>query len=189
MNGKNEKGIDKLSKGTKIILLCIFACGWVGIQVHQQVRFAQDPTQRGIQQAGDYAQLIVPAAGFAGSLIIGDLGGALQFAAGCATTAGVTTILKQGIDSKRPNGGDHSFPSGHTAFAFQGAAFILRRYGWKLGILALLLACFVGYSRIEAKKHWPRDVLVGAVIGIASSYAFTRPLRKKELPKDFDTTK
>ncbi len=176
--GKNKY---KFSKKAKIIIVAVFALVWSGVQIHEQMRFADDPAQKGMQQAGDYVQMLVPAAGFVGSLVMGDINGALQFAAGCATTTGVTTILKQTIDAKRPDGGDHSFPSGHTAFAFQGAAFILRRYGWKLGILALLLACFVAYSRVEARKHWPRDVVVGAVIGIASSYAFTRPLKREEL--------
>lgn len=174
-SSRNNSSRFRLKKKTKIIIIGVFALLWGGIQIHEQIRFANDPAQQGVQQAGDYIQTLVPAAGFAGSLLIGDIDGAIRFALGCSATAGITSVLKQGIDAKRPNGGDHSFPSGHTAFAFQGAAFILRRYGWKLGILALLLACFVGYSRIESDKHWTRDVLAGAAIGIACSYAFTGP--------------
>ena len=82
------------------------------------------------------------------------------------------------IDKERPNNGNNdSFPSGHTSTAFQGAAFIQKRYGWKYGAPAYVAASFVGYSRVEADKHHLEDVIAGAAIGILSSYYFTTPYK------------
>lgn len=182
--GHKKNGRIRLSKKAKIIILAVFVAVWAGMQIHQQLDYASNSSRGVIERMGDHIQAFIPLAGLTGAAIIGDINGMLQFAAGCAVNAGITFGLKEAIHAKRPNGGSHSFPSGHTSFAFQGAAFITRRYGWKFGIFAMLLACFVGYSRVEANKHWPRDVLAGAVIGIASSYAFTRPYNKKDLLKN-----
>jgi membrane-associated phospholipid phosphatase len=59
--------------------------------------------------------------------------------------------------------------------AFQGATFIGRRYGWRLGAPCYLAAAFVGWSRIEAEsdKHDAIDVFAGAAIGFLVSYCFT----------------
>ena len=37
-----------------------------------------------------------------------------------------------------------------------------------------VLAAYVGYSRVETRRHYTSDVLAGAVIGIAANLAFTR---------------
>ena len=74
------------------------------------------------------------------------------------------------IDKKRPSGGDRAFPSGHTAAAFCGAAFIHKRYGTELGIPSYILAGFVGWSRVDANKHDWMDVGFGALLGAASGY-------------------
>jgi len=34
-------------------------------------------------------------------------------------------------------------------------------------------AIFVGYSRIDADKHYTEDVMAGAAIGFVTSYCFT----------------
>lgn len=176
MDGKKKRtGRRALPRRTKVVLIAIFAVVWLGANVYEQVRFAGDPHRGKVEEVGDYIQFAIPAAGLAGSLIIGDIAGAWQFVQGCTLNLAATTVLKQGIDTTRPNGGKHSFPSGHTAFAFQGAAFIQRRYGWKLGIFVFLLAAFVGFSRVHGEKHWPRDVFAGAAIGLTCSYIFTRP--------------
>lgn len=86
----------------------------------------------------------------------------------------MTHGLKRTIDKERPNGGRHSFPSGHTSAAFQGASFIHKRYGAKYAIPAYVGATFVGYSRIQADKHDMTDVLAGAAIGTLSSWYFTK---------------
>ena len=93
----------------------------------------------------------------------------------------ITHSLKRIINKERPNGGDYSFPSGHTSAAFTGAAFIERKYGFKYGIPSYLLASYVGWTRIQANKHDKWDVLGGAIIGIGSAYIFTKPFKNTEL--------
>ncbi|WP_207766086.1 phosphatase PAP2 family protein [Solimonas fluminis] len=80
--------------------------------------------------------------------------------------------LKYAVDAERPNGGPRSFPSGHTASAFMGAEFIRKEYGWGWGVPAYLTASWVGYSRVETENHYWRDVIAGALIGIASNHDF-----------------
>ena len=127
----------------------------------------------GIQQAGDILQLVLPGAAATMTFIRRDLDGAIQLGESEALTLGVTYGLKYTVNEKRPNGGNHSFPSGHTSASFSAAEFLLGRYGWEYGIPAYALASFVGYSRVESREHYTRDVIAGAGVGILSSYLFT----------------
>lgn len=63
-------------------------------------------------------------------------------------------------------GGWASFPSGHTATAFAVATVLAfhARNKW-YGLLYLVLAIAVGYSRIYLGQHFLEDVTAGAVIG------------------------
>ncbi len=126
-----------------------------------------------VEKIGDVLQVLIPSAAYGTTLYLDDKEGQMQFYKSFATTMGTSYALKYTIDETRPNGGDHSFPSGHTSAAFQGAAFIHRRYGIKYGIPAYVAAAFVGYSRVASKNHWTKDVLVGAAIGVVSSFYFT----------------
>jgi len=99
----------------------------------------------------------------------------LQFGESAALTLGATYALKYAIEEERPNGGRHAFPSAHASISFASAEFMHKRYGWKYGIPAYAAALFVAYSRVEARQHYTHDVIAGAVIGIGSSYLFTRP--------------
>jgi membrane-associated phospholipid phosphatase len=93
---------------------------------------------------------------------------------------GITTGLKENIRAERPDGSDHkSFPSGHTSQSFAAAGTMHRRYGWKVGIPAHAIATFVGVARVKAKKHFVRDVLVGAAIGEGSAWLYTKPKNDK----------
>lgn len=133
--------------------------------------FAADRTET----AGDILQIIIPAVGYGATYYLDDSEGRTQFYKSFFTSLGITYSLKYAIDRKRPNGGDHSFPSGHTSAAFQGAAFIQQRYGWQYGMPAYLAAAFVGYSRVESRNHYVSDVIAGAAIGTLSSWYFTKP--------------
>lgn len=61
---------------------------------------------------------------------------------------------------------NNAFPSGHTTIAFALAGLLcLHRVHNGIKFVALLLAVFVGFSRIANGVHWPLDVLAGALGG------------------------
>jgi hypothetical protein len=128
-----------------------------------------------VERAGDIGSILLPAGAATGALLAKDGEGLVQLAKAFGTTMAVVYVLKPTIDRTRPDGGRQSFPSGHAASAFAGAAFLQRRYGWRLGLPAYLLAGYVGYSRVESDRHHPTDVVAGAAIGIAANLVFTRP--------------
>jgi membrane-associated phospholipid phosphatase len=84
----------------------------------------------------------------------------------------VTVGLKYAVDRTRPNGGQYSFPSGHSASAFTTADIVLQRFGWRAGVAAYFAAAYVGASRIAERYHYPSDVVFGAAVGIASARTF-----------------
>jgi membrane-associated phospholipid phosphatase len=62
--------------------------------------------------------------------------------------------------------GTHSFPSGHTITAFCVALFITFISKNKIvGVVCLITALLVGYSRIYLLQHFLVDVAAGAIIG------------------------
>ena len=130
-------------------------------------------------RAGDNLQLSLPAVALASTFIYkGDDKPYCQFLKSYGTTLVITYGLKYSVNRTRPDGGPHSFPSGHTSSAFAGAAFLHLRYGWKVGVPAYALASLVGYSRVYAGRHYWSDVVAAAVIGIAPAVFFVKPYRK-----------
>lgn len=61
-----------------------------------------------------------------------------------------------------------SFPSVHTTVFFAMALF-LYFYHKRLGIAYLVGALLIGVARIIAGVHWPSDVAVGALLGMAGA--------------------
>ncbi len=129
-----------------------------------------------VESSGSVLRTLIPAVAYGATFYLHDSDGRMQFYKGFFTNLAVTYALKKSISKTRPNGADNeSFPSGHTSVAFQGAAFIHKRYGWKYAIPAYLSASYVAWSRVESDNHFTVDVVAGAAIGIAGSFIFTRP--------------
>ncbi len=83
-----------------------------------------------------------------------------------------TQGLKYVINETRPNGTEHSFPSGHAATAFFGATILTKEYGENYPWIAAggyAIAGTTAVLRMANNQHWATDVLMGAGIGIASA--------------------
>jgi hypothetical protein len=92
-----------------------------------------------------------------------------------ANSLAVTYALKYTLGRERPltndyrgnfwSGGD-SFPSEHSALAWSMASVVAHEYpGVLTQILAYGGATAVSLARVDAKQHFPSDVLIGSAIG------------------------
>lgn len=141
-------------------------------------KFNKFPTT--LTSFGDFAQFIPAISGYVMTIYFSDAPGALQLTESLLLNLTATQILKVSINEKRPNGGNNSFPSGHTSGALAGASFIHFRYGLEPALFFYLISGVVGYSRVHAKAHYWHDVIAGAAIGTASSYLFTQKFTQAE---------
>jgi undecaprenyl-diphosphatase len=62
----------------------------------------------------------------------------------------------------------YSFPSGHSLVAFAVSGVILK-YLKKLGVILIILASLIAFSRLYLLVHYPSDVLAGIIIGLLCS--------------------
>lgn len=162
-----------IPKGIRWKLLSIGLTGWI-LFLGSGTAVADS---KGLDTAGDIILVAIPVAAAGMIFTYKDCEGAKQFAESLLTTVAATGVLKLAVHEKRPDGGEHSFPSGHAAVSFSSASFLQMRFGWAYGAPAYLAAAFVGYTRVETDQHYTHDVLAGAAIGILSSVIFTSPYR------------
>jgi hypothetical protein len=167
---------------------CVLICGLLGAAAFSQETLTDH--QRRIEHAGTAVMFALPAAALLATWTLEPQPGAaptgesnwllmggtprhdLLLALG--RTAVVTGALKYSVNETRPDGGSHSFPSGHATAAFTGAEFIRKEYGWGFAAPAYLAAGFVAWSRVESDRHYTHDVLAGAAIGILANHDFWR---------------
>ncbi len=64
-------------------------------------------------------------------------------------------------------GDNLSFPSGHSTIAFALAASLSSYYenDWRLAVPLYFIAGITAYQRVYDFKHWPSDVVAGALLG------------------------
>ena len=116
--------------------------------------------------------LVVTALGF--PAIRGDWLGDKQATIALGASFAITEALKRVTHEERPDHSNNlSFPSGHASSSFAAAASLEKRYGWKVGVPAHLVAAFVGVARVKANKHFVHDVIAGAAIGEAAGWLVT----------------
>jgi PAP2 superfamily len=126
-----------------------------------------------VESSGDVLRVAIPAYALALTIKRHDKQGRRQFYKGFAVNFAATWALKEIVDKERPNGeGQDAFPSGHSSMAFQGAAFIHRRYGFRDAWPSYALATYTAWTRVDIGEHDRTDVLAGAALGIASSFLF-----------------
>ncbi len=77
----------------------------------------------------------------------------------------------------RPGGDGFAFPSAHTSNSFFGAMWMFAAAAFPddlsrilISLLWLILAAIVAYSRVKAMRHHVRDVIVGAILGMAVAF-------------------
>jgi membrane-associated phospholipid phosphatase len=140
----------------------------------------------GVESAGTDVAVALPL--LAGGLVLAkrDWTGAAELTVDTVGTVGTTYLLKKLIREQRPDKSDfESFPSDTSALAFAPAQFVWDRYGWEYGVPAYLAAGFVGFSRVDAKKHHWWDVAASAGIAFTFSKIFTTEYRK---PLDYQVS-
>lgn len=121
------------------------------------------------------SMLAVPSGTDAGAWMANKTKGGLLDVAAVIGAQGMSGVLKVTVDRKRPDGSDHkSFPSGHATRASVSGTLAERNlraaYGdgaaaraTGIGTFALAAAC--AWSRVEAGRHYPADVLAGYALG------------------------
>ena len=124
-----------------------------------------------IEDSGNLTLLAVVGGAYLHSYYKGDTDGQKQLAFSLIKTVATTYALKFLTKEKRPNGkNNRSFPSAHTSIAFSSSTYLLKRYSFVESIPFYIGSLYVGYSRVESRNHYARDVLAGAVIGSLFSY-------------------
>jgi len=102
------------------------------------------------------------------------LKGLLVEASASILTGAVTSGLKTATDRTRPNDDDRGFPSAHASYSSSFATLTSRNVdamnlapGTKkiLRYSAHTVAGLTAWARVEAKEHYPTDVLVGSALG------------------------
>ena len=86
----------------------------------------------------------------------------------------LSDIVKHALSEHRPRLFDthpeQSFPSGHSAgMAAFAIALASAVRSLPVTLAAVSVVAATDYCRVQEREHWPRDVLVGDLIGIAGS--------------------
>lgn len=153
------------------------------------------PYSQGLDNAGTAAQLVTMAA--PAVLAAADtrdwLTVGVMYAQSVMLTCGLKNTFKGLVDRNRPymyfddpsgegiESGDrlNSFPSGHTAYAVNGAVFASGVFSrcfpdspWKTPVIAgsMCMAVTTAVLRVESGNHFLSDVLAGAAIGGLSGF-------------------
>ena len=114
--------------------------------------------------------------------------------AAVALTSGATTGLKSAVNRARPTGSGQSFPSGHASNTSVCDTLSARnvdclsipdgaRLGLNIGFTGLTVS--TAWARIEAKQHYPSDVLAGMTLGHFLGAFINDAFLGTDTPKNF----
>ncbi|MES2525950.1 MAG: phosphatase PAP2 family protein [Bdellovibrionota bacterium] len=139
---------------------------------------------------GDWMGQLVPNALYMGWMGIAGYNGnkegyrrAIGMFKATAYSTSVTTVLKYTAREPRPidHSWKNSFPSGHSTSAFAFSGYLMAEHDYWVGVPALLVSTFIGYSRINDNMHWLHDVTAGATIGWVYGWGISRLQKQKSL--------
>lgn len=157
-----------------VIISILQAAGQQPIPIPEPQQIHIEGGRKAVGISTDVVTVAVPIAAAAATLFLKDWQGLKEGALTAAATIGASAILKFSVSELRPDRSNyHSFPSGHTAAMFAAATFLQCRYGWQFGVPAYMLAAYVGFGRVCARKHFWWDSVAGAAIGTVSALVFT----------------
>lgn len=135
----------------------------------------------GVEDYGRHLNTIIP---IGTAILLRDVKGLGQIAAiVCAGTA-ATHAPKRLLDDievfgtrlgRRPNGGDHNMPSGHSALASAGAYVAVRRYTKWFGLIVWPVTLLTMYARYMLDAHTVSATIAGAIVGLMIAAAITHP--------------
>lgn len=144
-----------------------------------------DAQSKWIDRSADALCLTPAVTGLVAAIVKKDKKGILELSLSAATGIAVNYGLNACIRKDRPQmpaapgwSDRHAFPSTHTMAAFDGATFLMRRYGWKWGVPAYAVSTYVAWARVHTKKHDWWDVVGGAAVGAGCALIYTRPFTK-----------
>ncbi len=154
-----------------------------------QKKQARNKTLGDSSRWGDWMGQLVPNALYIGWMGIAGHNGnsegyrrAIGMFKATAYSTSVTTILKYTAREPRPIDKDwkNSFPSGHSTSAFAFSGYLMAEHEYWVGVPALLLSTFIGYSRINDNMHWLHDVTAGATIGWVYGWGISKLQQKQK---------
>lgn len=73
--------------------------------------------------------------------------------------------------TESPDGKHFSWPSGHTSSSFAMASVLHQAYGPLVGIPMYTLAGWVGFERLDDRKHMFSDVIFGSMLGLVVGHS------------------
>ncbi len=121
---------------------------------------------REISRIGDITGSGYPGAVLAIAQLVWDQREGLAMSRALIFTAVSHRTIATIVNRERPNNGPYSFPSGHTSTSFATAGSLAYSYGPWVGVPALMVATFVGASRVADNAHWFSDTVAAAGLGL-----------------------
>ena len=127
-------------------------------------------TTKDWQRVSDVGRAVLIGAAIGAPLLRREPRRALRNSVAVLIASGAAKLLKRVVPEERPDGSDRrSFPSDHAAETFAAAATLDGEFGAAAGAVGLAAATFVAGARVGANRHHPRDVAVGAVLGVVAA--------------------
>lgn len=118
--------------------------------------------------------LLTPSGDQAGEWLTDKMKGFIVGGAAIGLSEGLVGILQPALNRERPDRSRQSFPSGHATAAASFSTLAAKNIGTRqlarsAEIAAdsglVLIAAGTAWARVEAKRHYPADILAGMAIG------------------------